>query len=65
MWVLVIVLGLPPVPTLMTEISNFNLLPIKMDLRGIRWSDMDCTYLVRQWDLRMALVNTGMNLRVS
>jgi hypothetical protein len=37
---------------------------IKMDLREIRWNDMDMTDLTRDRDQWRALVNTVMNLRV-
>jgi hypothetical protein len=37
---------------------------IKMDLREIRWDDIDCIDLAQDWDQWRALVNTVMNLRV-
>jgi hypothetical protein len=38
---------------------------IKMDLRKMRWDDMDWIHLALDRDLWMALVNMVMNLRVS
>jgi hypothetical protein len=38
---------------------------IKMDLRGIKWDDMDCIDLAQDMDYWTALVNTVMNLRVA
>jgi hypothetical protein len=37
---------------------------IKMDLREIVWSCMDCIYLAQDRDHWRALVNTVMNLRI-
>jgi hypothetical protein len=37
---------------------------IKMDVREIGWSGMDCINLAQDRDQRQALVNTAMNLRV-
>jgi hypothetical protein len=37
---------------------------IKMDLREVQWSDMDCIDLAENRDQWRALVNTVMNLRV-
>jgi hypothetical protein len=37
---------------------------IKMDIRDIGWSDMDCVDLAQDRDQWRALANTVMNLRV-
>jgi hypothetical protein len=38
---------------------------VKINLGDVKWGDTNWTYLAQDWDSWRALVNAGMNLRVS